>query len=399
MTAGICMTASNVTLRGAGADQTILAPTTASGCYGSVASSIAMASSDGNWKGRPSNGPVAVSGAVGAGSTTITLASVPNLVVGNPIIIDQQDSLTDNGGILVIGAGEAYTGPYKAPGSGGPYSLDGGANGSRCSSTNTAAGCYSQQQIVTVTQCDGSTAVGHACSSGSNISISPGLHMPNWSTGNSMSAWWATNPVLADGIEALQINTANISNGVSIEVYNCSGCWVKGVTSINGGEAHINWEYTLQNTIRDSYFFLTQNTITSSYGVECYSCSDGLVENNIFHAVVTPMIDNGTASGTVWGYNFTVNNYYSPSSGNDYNVPSRGDHAGGIDTNLSEGNISNGHTGDNIHGTADLLTDFRNYFSQNANPLCWSAVRLRQCDVCGVQRWHDDGADLFLSPI
>src|SRR5271155_3160595 len=141
---------SNVTLRGAGANQTFLAPTSTSGCSGS----IGMVST-GNSAGSPQNGPAAVSGNVVQGSTTITLASVPNLTIGNPITLDQLDPTCDNGGIFVSGTGSGYTCTATSPGSGGPYNTDGGGNGIRGGSgcSGGPGGCYHQQQIVMVTSC------------------------------------------------------------------------------------------------------------------------------------------------------------------------------------------------------------------------------------------------------
>jgi hypothetical protein len=358
--------ASNVTLRGAGANQTFLAPTSSSGCGGSIGMI-----SGGNSAGSPQNGPVTVSGNVSQGATTVTLASVPNLVIGNPMILDQLDPTCDNGGIFVNGTGSGYSCTGTAPGLNGPYSEDGGGNGIRggsgCGSSPT--GCYHQQQIVMVTSCNGVTTVGTTCS-GTNVQVGfyPGLHMPNWSTSN-MFAWWATKPLQADGVEDLSVNSANNSGANSIEIENCQGCWVKGVTSQQSSEAHIQLLYANLATIKNNYFFLTQNTTTVSYGVECFSCSDSLIENNIFQAVTTPQMNNGTSTGNVWGYNFTINDFYTSSAG--YSIPAHGDHAAGSDTNLAEGNISNGITGDNIHGTANMMTFFRNYYS--VEPECWDS--------------------------
>lgn len=365
VTAGICFGGvSNVTLRGAGADQTFLMPTSGSSCGGG---SIAMTST-GNSAGSPQNGPVAVSGSVMQGSTTITLASVPNLKIGNPIILDQLDPICDNGGLMISGTGSGYTCTPVSPGLGGPYNTIGGGNairgGSGCS--NSPSGCYHQQQIVQVTQCDGNTTIGHACSSGSNITISPGLYMPNWSTGH-MYAWWATNPIQADAVEDLNVSSANNSGANGIQITNCQGCWVQGVESQSSSEAHVQLLYANHTSIRNNYFFLTQGLSTVSYGVECMSCSDTLTENNIFQAVTTPQMNNGTSSGNVWGYNYTTNGIYTGSI--DYSIPAHGDHGADSDYNLTEGNVSNGSTADVIHGTGNLNTFFRNYYS--VQPDCW----------------------------
>ena len=146
--------ATNVTLRGAGADQTILVPT----------SGIVMGSADTNWRGSPQNLTNWTAG-YSQGTNQITLATVTNLKVGNPIVLDQLDPTTDNGGIIVSQATTAQTG--VAPGLAGPYSTQGSSQASRGPSNGACAGnavCRSQQQLVTVTSCNGVTTIGSACS-------------------------------------------------------------------------------------------------------------------------------------------------------------------------------------------------------------------------------------------
>jgi hypothetical protein len=94
-----------------------------------------------------------------------------------------------------------------------------------------------------------------------------------------------------------------------------------------------------------------------------------LIENNIFHAIASPVIWNGSCSGSVVGYNYDINNYYISSSG--YNVNFYGEHSGGVDTSLLEGNISSQANADNIHGTGNLSTFFRNVFT-GPLPACWA---------------------------
>jgi len=370
VTNGICFEgASNVTLRGAGANQTILAPTAGdAGCNGAAAS-VGIASGDNNWKGGMSNGPVTVTGQLIQGSTTLTLASVPHLVIGNPIILDQLNSTQDAGGILV--AQSTSTGTAVAPGLTGPYSTSGNTGGAApCASSSSDANCYSQEQIVTVTGCNGVTTIGSACS-GTNVTvtISPGLHMPNWSTGSSMRAWWATHPAEMDGVEDLTVNSSGNSGASGIEFFNCQNCWAKGVTSIQTNEGHFRMEYANHVSIINSYTFLTQNGATASYGFECYSGTDILVENNIMHAVVSPQLLE-TCSGSVVDYNFSINNYYPANPG--YNVNAQGHHSAGVDTGLAEGNIGNLLDADVIHGTHNLMTIFRNNY-YGPQPLCYAS--------------------------
>jgi hypothetical protein len=351
---------SSVTLRGAGANQTI------------IPGPITLGSSDGNSAGAPNNGPVLVSGNVSQGSTTITLASVPHLKVGNPIILDQTDTTNDNGGVLVLGSDSNYTGQFTAPGNAGPYSLDGEVQNARCpGGEDTPSSCYHQEQIVIVISCNGVTTAGASCS-GTNVAVgirSP-LHLSNWSTANNMSAWWGNAPVQYSGIEDLTSDNTNSPGANGIQLSNCSNCWVKGVTVIDTNLSHVQANWGTNDSVVDSYFFLTQNHVTSSYGVVCNSASNMLIQNNIFQAVASPVIWNGTCDGAVVGYNYDINNYYTQSSG--YNQNFYGEHGAGINTNLVEGNVANQADADNIHGTANLDTFFRNVFS-GPLPACWAS--------------------------
>jgi hypothetical protein len=361
LTSGIDFAAKpNVALRGAGADQTDLVFSGSASC-GGTSSSVCMRSSDINWKSGPTNLANWTAG-YAKGTTAITLDSVQNLKVGSPIILDQLNSTQDDGSILVTDSTTAL--PFTSPGIAGPYSLQGNGGGAQRSGRQ-------QEQIVTVTGCAGVTTAGSLCS-GSNVSvtISPGIYMANWTSASSPQAWWATTPALQEGLENVTVDSTSNSQVVGVEIFNCLNCWVKGVRGIDSARAHVQMQYSARTTVRDSYFFLTQNTSTSSYGVECYGGSDALVENNIFQAVASPEVLNGSCSGAVFGYNFSINNYYSSSS--LYNQNAKGDHTSGIDTGLYEGNYGNIINVDVIHGTHNLMTYFRNRLT-GPQPVCYSS--------------------------
>jgi hypothetical protein len=357
---------SNVTLRGAGANQTLIATT--SSCGGA---SVNLTSSDGNSNAGPNNGPVAVSGTVAQGSNLITLASVPNLKIGNPIVLQQLNSQCDNGGVLVIQTGSSYSCTPTSPGLGGPYSEDGGANGDYCPDGSSTPNCYSQQQTAFVTSCNDVTTVGTACS-GTSVSVvfNPPLHMSNWSTSDKMVATWGTSPIQYAGIEDLRVDSTGSPGADGVHLNNCSNCWVKGIASYTTNLSHVVVQNDSANdTVDNSYFFLTQAASTGSYGVNCSGASNLLIENNIFHAVVSPVVWNGSCNGSVVGYNYNINNYYESSG---YNENFYGEHSAGVDTNLVEGNISNVVDADNIHGTANLGTFFRNVIT-GPLPDCWAS--------------------------
>lgn len=356
LSTGIIMK-SGVALRGMGADQTFLMFSGNNGCQGPGAD-ICFESTDTNWKREPSNGPVNVTGTLTAGSTTITLASVPNLRIGNPIILDQADDACDSGGMLVTDLTTSCT--ATAPGVNGPYSLQGNGGGDNRAERN-------QMQFVLVTSCGRVTTPGALCS-GKDVSvgISPGLYMPNWSSAKTPQAWWATNPISWTGVEDLSIdNSAVVTPGITF--FNAFNGWVKGVRDIDSQRAHIHVESSAHVSIVNSYFFLTQNSQSQSYGFECYGGSDHLVENNIFQGVSGPFILNSACSGTVLDYNFDINNYYTGSAG--YINAMSNLHA---PTNmiLFEGNVGPQIYGDVFHGTSNFITVFRNYLIGNQSA-CW----------------------------
>lgn len=345
---------SNVTLRGAGSNQTFLVFSNGGGCHGYEAD-ICIDSSDTNWSGGPSNTANWTAG-YAAGTTSITLSSVANLTVGAPLILDQKDDPSDNGGVYVCADST----------SGAPCSLEGNTNNGQRLQRN-------QVQIVTVVSCGTASTAGQTCN-GTNVTISPGLYMSNWTSAKSPGAWWASNPVRNNGIESLSMDHTNSAGNRGVEIFNCSGCWVKAVRDIDSGKAHVEVSESTRTTVRDSYFYLTQNSVSQSYGVASFNTSDMLVENNIFQYVASPEMINGSCSGCVIGYNYSINDYFTTSAG--YVSASTNDHTAGIDMLLYEGNVGAALYADNFHGTHNLVTAFRNYWS-GTQPACYNGTAFR----------------------
>lgn len=355
---------SNVAIRGMGANQTILVFSGQAGCWGQYGA-ICFQSSAINWNDGPANGPVNWTAGYSQGATTITLASAPNLVVGQPIILDQLDSTSDIGSILES-ASTTGGNSYKSPGSPGPYSLQ-GDNGE----ANRAG--RGQVQITSVTSCNGVSTPGAACS-GSNVSvgISPGLIMPTWSSSLSPQAWWGSGIPQYVGVENLTINATNDGatggNGYGVEFFNVQNGWVKGVETIGTSRGAVGTYLSDNITIRDSYFFLAQFSASTSYGFECYTSSNDLVENNIFEAIAGPLTIDGSCEGTVLGYNYATMGFYTDSSG--WAMPTSNSHGVNTDYDLYEGNVGSQVNGDVFHGSHNMDTLFRNYWS-GTYPSCW----------------------------
>lgn len=349
-----------VVLRGLGANQTFLTFTGTASCQGQFGAFCA-ASTDVNWKNGPTN-LVNWTAGYSKGSRFLTLASVPNLKIGNPVILDQNDTTCDDGGIIVSQSTSTCT--PTSSGISGPYSLQGNGGGWQRSGR-------SQTQVVTVAGCNGSTTVGASCS-GTNtvVTIDQPLYMPNWASGNTPQAWWATSPIQWTGIENMSVDVTSAgATSFDVSLFNAQNVWVTGVRSIDSGHAHVEAVYTNRMTLRDSYMFLTQNSVDQSYGFECGVGSDNLVENNIFQAVSGPLTMS-SCPGTVLGYNFGINDYYTASAG-FINAMSNA-HEAGTDSFLYEGNIGAQFYGDVFHGTHNLLSYFRNWSAGNS-PLCYAS--------------------------
>ncbi len=330
---------SNVTLRGAGPDQTFLLLTSYANCWGWSAG-ICVANSELNWSGGPANSANWTAG-YSQTNTQITLSSANNIKAGTTVLIlDQNDDTSDPGTTFVCDA----IGLCSTEGEGGNARPNGSSY-------------RDQQQFVQVTGCS------PACPNGGStvVTISPGLYMPNWSPSKSPGAWWATTQAVGDGIENLSIDASAAGKSTqegNIMFLNANNSWVKNIRSINSARSHVVFDLASHSTVRDSYFFGTQSAASVSYGIEGYGSGQNLVENNVCQHVAACQMPNGSASGSVIAYNYTVDGYYTPSSG--WMVPGVFDH-GSTDYVLYEGNESPGLILDAIHASANFHTLFRNY--------------------------------------
>jgi hypothetical protein len=144
---------------------------------------------------------------------------------------------------------------------------------------------------------------------------------------------------------------------------NAMDSWVKNIRTLNANRNHIWLFESARITVRDSYFYGTLNGASQSYGVETRMSSDILVENNIFQHITAPMM-TGNTNGTVYGYNYSIDNYYYVTA---WQQASSYHHDAGVDTVLWEGNDGVGWTADNVHGSSHFGTAFRNYWTGRDN--------------------------------
>jgi hypothetical protein len=359
----------NVELRGSGANSTFLYFYGQDACDGFEAS-ICIQSTDAMYAQQLSNITTWTAGYT-QGTNAITLASVcPTtggnsacLVIGNPIILAQKTSTADVGAVLEVDFTSGGN-PFTSPGNAGPYA-------NQTSSTYTG---YDEANMHTVVGCNGSTTVGTACS-GTNVTVTidPPLIEPNWSAGLSPQAYWASHPPRMVGVQNLTIDNTNNGAGVDaghgIFVSNAVNFWIQGVKDTNESRAHFGIQMSSHGSIRNNYMFLARNCLDVSYGIDSFSDSSLLIENNISQAIASPIMFNENNSGNVVSYNYALNDYFCA---NGWHLDMTQMHAVNDDYNLYEGNVGPGIDGDVNHGTHQFNTFFRNRFA-GTDTICYQS--------------------------
>jgi hypothetical protein len=344
---------SNVVLRGAGADQTIVRFTAggATGCIG-LGGAVCIFNGD-NFVMHPSGLPNSASWTAGyaQGTTSVTLANTINLKIGSLLALWQADPASDPGTI------------WNCQNSGvlGDCSQQGGLSGPTGNS---------QVQIVTVTAIPGGGA-------GGSVGITPGLYSQIWSSGSTPTAGWVTDlPIQNDGVENLTLDSSLATDGTPgslIFFAWATNCWVTGVRFINtGNPSYQNSVWTYESThlqFQNNYVYGARGG-SGSYGIEIgWPTFDSLVVNNIAQNVASPWMTTGGA-GNVFAYNFATDNFYTANgtAPNWEQSDTYADHQDGTYFNLYEGNVGAKLAGDDIHGTAWMNTEFRNYWTGRDGP-------------------------------
>lgn len=328
---------SNVTLRGAGPDRTIINFTSGNPCGGQGGNLCVINANPvftGSFSVQPGRSNAASwTAGYAKGSTQITLSNVSGLAPGMVIHLDQANDTADNGGYIVCDIATTCHQPLE---SGSLGRVIGGVT-------------YSQAQLVTITAISGNT-----------VTITPPIYANNWRSSQTPGAWWPSNTVAGVGIEDLTVDHTLSGSTVQagIYFYSCTGCWIRNIKSIKGNRNHV-WLYqSTRAVVRDSYFFGTQSAASQSYGVEQFLSTDSLIENNIFDTVTTG-IQTTSSQGNVVAYNFAINGFFS-SAPSFMAAAAFAVHDAGPTLNLFEGNDFNAIYCDDIHGTSGIITFFRN---------------------------------------
>lgn len=270
----------------------------------------------------------------GQGTTSITL----NNCGGTPplnktLILDQANDTSDTNGVYICDSAT----------SGCTIESSGSHNG------RYIGGVYhSQQQVVYITGVSGSGSGPYT------VTISPGVYFNNIRSDQSPGSWW-TGTVQNDGLENMTVDHSQTSGNTALAMYGCYQCWVKNVRSLYAGRDHIFVFQSLNDVIRDSYFYQSQSHGSESYGIEINESSALLAENNIFQQVTNPLLF-GQGSGSAVGYNYSVGEGFS----NENAETSTAGHNAGNGMNLWEGNDFFGIWSDSVWGSSAASTSFRN---------------------------------------
>lgn len=349
-------------LRGTGANptncttSTCLILTASAGCSGLQAGVCMIAgnlASTGNPGVLPPGGTrqcswTGTNGTVGIytqGATSIILNSCPGgpPPAGQQLVLDQSNDLSDNGGVYLC---DSYTssqngGSACTVNDGAPTNADG---------RRINGYTYSEKQIVMVRSVSGSGTGPFT------VTISPGVYFNNIRSSQTPGAW-QPGTVVNDGLEDVYIDGSALSLD-NIQMAGCYDCWIKGVASYDASRAHVLVLVSSHDVIQSNYFYQSQSHAEESYGVEFESTSADLMENNICQQL-TNCLMSGNTSGTVVDYNFAVGNLYTNS--NYLQAPGFASHNAGNNMDLLEGNDFPVFATDDIWGSSNTQTYFRNF--------------------------------------
>jgi hypothetical protein len=352
-------TKGHVVLRGSGANSTFVVIGSSGGVGCQLGTSFICAqSSDGTYFNEPPPTIYSWTGGYSQGSTSITLSGTSNINATNPTILFLEQCET---GLTASSATTPCTGSQADNNQlfvcSGLYGAGGGCSSNGPGNGNTGRG---QLEMTVATAVNSSTGV---------VTIADPLKYPNWTFGQTPRVWIA-QPIVQVGVENLAID--DVSNGANdvIQFFNAYQWWVSGVKITNWGRWGVEALQTLHGIVQNSYFY--HSTGSDSYAIRFEGTSNSVIQNNIIQQVFAPLVFDGPSSGDVIAYNFVLNDNYQ----SDFMRGSFFEHAvNGFD--LYEGNIATQQNSDGNHGTANMLTRYRNFFpgwDSCANGQCGSST-------------------------
>lgn len=302
---------SNVTLRGAGADTTIL------DARGAGEAVVALGS------GSVPFVPHVIASGAKAGSRQIELKAAQGISAGMYLVIAERNDPT-----FVTAAGS-------------------GGNCNWCDGW-THDGSLARGQIVEVTDVRGNL-----------VGIAPGLYS-NY-THDAIAVPFTASATEA-GVEDLQVRANNTGYESNFKMALCARCWIKEVESNYTDGDHVSLQWGFRDEIRDSYFSNAYLHVPGAHDSDiqlALKTSASRVENNIIERTHVAVMLEWGAAGNAIAYNFTTGEFDSESpnvviGGIDY-------HGAHPQFNLLEGNVLPTMYADSVWGSSSETTAFRNW--------------------------------------
>jgi len=333
---------SNCVLRGLGANQTIL---TANGTSGNVINIGTNSQNLANW---PS---IAISSGATAGSTSITLASLPSgssITAGTLIIVNE-------------------------------------LNPSWVSINGSEGTCNWCDSFWNGTRAIGQTDLVDSVS-GDTLTLDQPLFIsyPNTPLVTPLPTSDVTQYAGVENLQVYANNTGYLSN---FNFSGCAFCWVSGIEGNYADGNQVQVQYSYHDEVVNSYF---SNAFSHSAGgtdsdvAIQYFSSGTLVQNNILERLHVSVMEQWGPSGNVVAYNYAFGNFHSPAPNfmiNDLNT-----HGAHPLLNLWEGNIATQAQPDNIWGSSSDGTFFRNWIkgaTLDCNPVSGRSTVV--CSPIGTQ--------------
>jgi hypothetical protein len=297
------------------------------------------------------------------GASAVTLASIPDLAVGEIVAVDQ---LTD--------PSISEWNPKRSP--------PGDISRTWFTRPDRPTG-----QVLEVAAINGNT-----------VSFTTPFHITfrtAFSAQLSRFAGFANGPVVRSvrsaGVEDLYLSGGSQGQG-NIKFANAAYSWIKNIESDFHSGASVTVDASLRCVLRDSYIHSTQdpNPGGGGYGVSLslYS-ADNLIENNIVWNMNKVMVMRASGGGNVIGYNYMEDAWisYVPSF---VEVGLNASHLTTPHFELFEGNESFNFDGDNTWGNAVYITVFRNHLTgkrRSLPPLLLTDLGNRRAIGLGEGHW------------
>jgi len=311
---------SNVTLRGAGADKTILLFTTQLG------NDILIG---GNYTDASLGGQINIVSGYTKGSTQLLLQNTSGLSVGKYIYVSELNDPTI---------------PVNVTNSNGTCNWCG---------IYGDAGARVRLQLTKVTAVNGNS-----------VTINPAMYF-SFTPSLTPQVLKTPNYTQYAGIEDLTIkNTATSLSSPrrNLCFQGAANCWARYVKFENIGKRGVNlWFDVFRNEIRDCYFVTALDQYNSdNYSIEINAGSGNLIENNIFDSTANATL-LVSSSGNVFGYNYTYG-VHRTSQMTTWFWPDSWTHGGHSSYNLWEGNDQTALEFDFYWGSNSHDIAFRNRF-------------------------------------